>query len=102
MNRNHPAPPLPKVYVPVKADFDADGNIRPYEITWEDGTHYQIDRVLDVRQAAAMRSGGQGDRYTVVIGGQRSTSTLNAAPTSAAETSAAGSWKGNKNAQKLI
>ena len=72
MNRNHPSPLLPKVYVPVKADFDADGNIRPYEITWEDGTRYQIDRVLDVRQAAAMRSGGQGDRYTVVIGGQRS------------------------------
>ena len=70
MNRNQPSPPLPKVYVPVKADFDADGNIRPYEITWEDGTRYQIDRVLDVRQAAAMRSGGQGDRYTVVIQGE--------------------------------
>ena len=71
MNRNTP-PPLPKVYVPVKAGFDADGNIRPLEITWEDGRRYPIDKVLDVRQAAAMRSGGQGDRYTVIICGKQS------------------------------
>ena len=63
---------LPKVYVPVKASFDADGNIVPTEITWEDGRRYQIDRVTKVRQAAAMRSGGQGDRYTVLINGRES------------------------------
>ena len=34
--------------------------------------HYQIYRVTDIRQAAAMRAGGQGDRYTVMINGQRS------------------------------
>ena len=65
-------PLLPKVYVPVKADFDADGNIIPTEITWEDGRRYQIDKVLKIRQAAAMRSGGQGDRYTIMINGQQS------------------------------
>ena len=62
----------PKVYVAVKADFNEDGILLPREITWEDGTKYAIDRVLDIRQAAAMKAGGQGDRYTVRINGSQS------------------------------
>ena len=62
----------PKVYVAVKADFNEDGIMLPREITWEDGTRFEIDRVLDIRQAAAMKAGGQGDRYTVKINGQQS------------------------------
>ena len=62
----------PKVYVAVKADFNEDGVMLPREITWEDGTKYAIDRVLDIRQAAAMKAGGQGDRYTVRINGNQS------------------------------
>lgn len=61
-----------KVYVAVKADFNEDGIMLPREITWEDGTRYEIDRVLDIRQAAAMKAGGQGDRYTVRIKGKQS------------------------------
>ena len=61
-----------KVYVAVKADFAENGKMIPRQITWEDGTKYEIDRVLDVRQAAAMKAGGQGDRYTVRISGQHS------------------------------
>ena len=72
MSVGNSAPPLPKVYVPVKVCFDADGNILPTEITWEDGRKYRIDRVTKIRQAAAMRSGGQGDRYTVMINGRES------------------------------
>lgn len=72
MNTGNPAPPLPKVYVSVMASFDAEGNILPTEITWEDGRKFQIDRVTKVRQAAAMRSGGQGDRYTIRINGKES------------------------------
>lgn len=60
-----------KVYVAVKADFAEDGTMFPKVITWEDGTDYEIDRVLDIRQAAAMKAGGQGDRYTVRIGGKQ-------------------------------
>ena len=59
-----------KVYVPVEVEFRADGVMLPREITWEDGTKYEIDRVLDIRQAAAMKAGGQGDRYTVKIQGK--------------------------------
>lgn len=54
-----------KVYVAVKTDFAADGTMLPREITWEDGERFEIDRILDIRQAAAMKAGGQGDRYTV-------------------------------------
>ena len=72
MTKNSPCAVLPKVYVPVKASFDAEGNILPTEILWEDGRRYPIDKVLKVRQAAAMRSGGQGDRYTIMVGGRES------------------------------
>lgn len=61
-----------KVYVPVKAIFTDDGTIRPIALAWEDGQVYEIDRVLEVRPAAAMKAGGQGDRYTVLINGRSS------------------------------
>ena len=61
-----------KVYVAVKADFREDGIMLPRVITWENGNKYEIDRILDIRQAAAMKAGGQGDRYTVRIKGQQS------------------------------
>ena len=51
-------------------NFDHDGHMRPTSILWEDGTHYEIDRVLDVRPAFAARAGGQGDRYTIRLGEQ--------------------------------
>ena len=63
---------LPKVYVPVRADFAEDGTLLPRVIVWEDGKKYQIEKILDIRQAAAMKAGGQGDRYTVWIRGQQS------------------------------
>ncbi len=62
----------PKVYVDVKASFDTFGNIIPTEITWEDGRRYQIEKVKAVRHAAAMRSGGQSDKYTIMIRGKES------------------------------
>lgn len=61
-----------KVYVKVTASFDADGRIIPRELVWEDGRSYIIDRVLDVRPAAAMKAGGGGDRYTIRVNGQQS------------------------------
>ncbi len=59
-----------KVYVPVDVVFGEDGSMRPRAVRWEDGRVYPVDRVLDVRAAAAARAGGHGDRYTVRIGGQ--------------------------------
>lgn len=61
-----------RVYVDVKAAFNAAGNLMPLEIKWVDGEIFEIDKVTDIRQAAAMKAGGQGDRYTVWIRGKQS------------------------------
>jgi hypothetical protein len=37
-------------------------------ITWEDGTAYPIDRVLDIRPSFSAKAGSQGDRYMVRLG----------------------------------
>ena len=61
-----------KVYVDVDATFKRDGIMIPRSLVWEDGTRYVIDKVRSVRQAAAMRAGGQGDRYEIYINGRQS------------------------------
>jgi len=59
-----------KKYVKVDVSFSEDGVVMPLRIYWEDGTQYDIDRVLDFRQAASLKAGGQGIRYTVRIHGR--------------------------------
>lgn len=59
-----------RTYVAVRAEFDVLGNFLPTEIIWEDGRVYEIDRVLDVRPAASLKSSGRGDRFTVRILGR--------------------------------
>ena len=59
-----------KVYVQVNADFNADGVMLPRVLIWEYGEKYVVDRVVDIRQAAARKAGGQGDRYTIEVRGQ--------------------------------
>jgi hypothetical protein len=61
-----------KVYVQVNVDFREDGVMLPREIIWENGVTYEIDRVTNICQAAAMRAGGQGDRYTIKVKGKES------------------------------
>jgi hypothetical protein len=61
-----------KVYVKVTAAFSNDGKMMPLSLVWEDGQEYVIDRILDVRPAAAMKAGGQGDRYTIRTCGKES------------------------------
>ncbi len=61
-----------KVYVDVTAKFNSDGVLIPINLTWEDGQIFEIDRVTDIRQAAAMKAGGQGDHYTVWVKGKQS------------------------------
>lgn len=61
-----------KVYVKVTATFSSDGKLTPLSLLWEDGREYIIDRVLDVRPAAALKAGGQGDRYTIRTCGKES------------------------------
>ena len=59
-----------KVFVPVTADFDLNGQIIPRSFVWEDGRYFEIDRVLDIRKAASLKAGGYGTRYTVRVHGK--------------------------------
>ncbi|MDU2064734.1 MAG: hypothetical protein E6713_07800 [Sporomusaceae bacterium] len=59
-----------KVIVKVLAEHDTQGSIRPIQIIWNDGRRFDIDRVLDVRQAASLKAGGLGMRYTCRICGK--------------------------------
>ena len=61
-----------KVYVDVTARFNSEGVLIPLSLTWENGEEFEIDRVTDIRQAAAMKAGGQGDRYTIWIRNRQS------------------------------
>ncbi len=61
-----------KVYIKVYAVFDADGQMLPRSFTWIDGEKHVIERVLDCKPAAAMRAGGQGERFTVLVNGRES------------------------------
>ena len=56
-----------KQYVAVTAKYDADGNIIPLCIHWDDGRSFDIERVIDVRYAASLKAGGAGIRYTCRI-----------------------------------
>ena len=56
-----------KVYVEVTAKFDTEGNITPLSVTWEDGTVYEIDRILDKCRAASLKAEGIGMRYTLSL-----------------------------------
>lgn len=59
-----------KRYVTVISVSDANGVVTPREIIWDDGRRFAVDRVLDCRQAASLRAGGCGLRYTVRVGGE--------------------------------
>ena len=58
-----------RIYVDININFSPDGTMTPVLIRWEDGTMYEIDKVLDVRRAVSA-AGSMGVRYTVQIMGQ--------------------------------
>lgn len=59
-----------RVYVRVLVEYDEEGGVHPKKIAWEDGRCFSIERVLDIRRAAATKAGGQGIRYTCRILGR--------------------------------
>ena len=59
-----------KIYVAVIARFGIDGSITPTRIEWQNGKRFEINRIIDIRRAASLKAGGQGMRYTVLIGQQ--------------------------------
>lgn len=59
-----------KRFVRVLADHKLDGKTFPLRFCTEDGPTIRIDSIKDVHQAAATKAGGQGTRYTCMVGGQ--------------------------------
>ncbi len=59
-----------KRYVTVISSTDEEGTVTPLVIVWGDGRRFEIDRVLDRRQAHSLKTGGTGIRYTVRVSGQ--------------------------------
>jgi uncharacterized phage protein gp47/JayE len=54
----------------VTATFSRIGIITPISFVWEDGTVYQIDKILDARCAASPKTGSVGNRYTCQVRGK--------------------------------
>lgn len=52
------------------AKFSPEGALTPVSVTWDSDHKYEVDKVLDVRQAASLKVGGQGMRYTCRIEGK--------------------------------
>lgn len=67
--RRRPENPC-KRYVKVRADHTIDGKTRPLLFREADGPTCRIDRILDTRQAAALKAGGQGIRYVCEVEGR--------------------------------
>jgi len=53
--------------VEITAKHDINGNVRSLSIKWEDGRVFEVDRVLDVRQAPSLKGAWLGIRYTCRI-----------------------------------
>lgn len=60
-----------KTFVTVTAIHNSDGSTKPLAIHWTDGRTFEIDRLIDVRQAPSLKGGGLGMRYTCRIRGKQ-------------------------------
>lgn len=57
---------MDRMYVEVLCRFLSNGAALPCRITWQDGRHWNIDRVLHACKASGNEL--EGIRYTVLIG----------------------------------
>lgn len=77
MSRNtvpqRPQPLAHRAYIGVYTYTTPQGDILPSRIRWEDGHEWAIDRVLSVRPGVALKAGGSGMRYLVMISGYQRT-----------------------------
>ena len=60
-----------KVYVAVYLKINTEGIMKPVSIEWTDGARYDIDKVIDERNAPPKHTGGVLTRkYKVIIKGR--------------------------------
>lgn len=65
--RSAPVPTTHKDYVTVVARHELGGRIRPVAYQLPGGSIVKVDCITDERQAASLKSGGQGTRYTCKV-----------------------------------
>ena len=58
-----------KIYVDVNVEFTKEGKMIPRAIYWEDGTVYEIDKIIDVGREASLLAGSTGVKYTIYVEG---------------------------------
>ncbi|ADQ41787.1 hypothetical protein Calkr_2338 [Caldicellulosiruptor acetigenus I77R1B] len=56
-----------KIFVEVYAHFSKEGEITPISFVWLDGKTYEIDKIIEKRNAASLKAGGQGIRYKILV-----------------------------------
>ena len=56
-----------KQYIDVDVAMNASGQMLPRVIHWADGRSYTVTKVKSITPAPALKAGGQGDRYTVLL-----------------------------------
>ena len=59
-----------KKYIELICWHTLDGKVIPKKLLWEDYRVFEIDKILDIRKAASVKSGGMGIRYRCKIMGQ--------------------------------
>jgi hypothetical protein len=59
-----------KVFVEVIVKYTKNGQKVPITVIWEDGTRYDIDKVVDYKRAASLKVGRQGMRFLCRIRGK--------------------------------
>ena len=60
-----------KVYVSMLLHIDDEGFMKPVAIEWTDGTRYDIDKIIDERNAPPEHTGGVLTRkFKVIIKGR--------------------------------
>ena len=61
---------MPRIELDIIVEHRKDGLALPKTIIWDDWRRFDIDRVLDIRKAAATKCGGIGIRYICRIRGR--------------------------------
>ena len=61
---------MPRINLTVNVRHEKDGSAFPTSIVWEDGRQFEVDKIIDIRNAAAHKCGGVGIRYTCKICGK--------------------------------
>jgi len=59
-----------KVFVDVYAHFSKDGELTPISFVWIDGKTYEINKIIEKKNAAALKVGGQGIRFKCMVYGK--------------------------------